>query len=189
MPAVGSFPTLRTEVAGIGVAEIAQEYGTPTYVYDAAKIVQRLDDLSAFDVVRYAQKANSNLAVLNLVRQHGALVDCVSAGEIHRARKAGYNPGGDPPEVIYTADIFDRDSLDSVVEHEIHVNCGSADMIDQIGEAAPSKQSPNLLLGEAHICKGGTYFMHGGRPMPRAIVRYIRGSVAIGDDRCIGKPF
>ena len=40
--------------------------------------------------IRYAQKANSNLAILDLMRRHGVLVDAVSAGEIQRALAAGY---------------------------------------------------------------------------------------------------
>ena len=112
------------------------QFGTPVYVYDAAKISQRIADLAAFDVVRYAQKACSNLAILDLVRRNGGLVDCVSAGEVHRAIAAGFKPGqqSHPPEIVYTADIFDREALDIVVEHDIHVNCGSPDMIDQYGE-------------------------------------------------------
>ena len=130
MPTVSSFPTIRREIAGIPVAEIARQFGTPTYVYDAASILERVADLKAFDVIRYAQKACSNLAILDLVRRAGVLVDAVSAGEVYRALKAGYKPA----EIVYTADIFDRESLDTVLKHDLHVNCGSPDMIDQLGE-------------------------------------------------------
>src|SRR5205085_9029309 len=81
---------------------------------------------------RYAQKACSNIAVLDLIRREGALVDATSAGEVHRALAAGYPARGTPSPIVYTADIFDRDSLDLVVEQGVHVNCGSADMIDQL---------------------------------------------------------
>ena len=94
MPVSPSFPTSRTEIAGVPVAELARQFGTPTFVYDAAMIVERIADLAAFDVVRYAQKACSNLAILDLVRRHGALVDAVSAGEIRRALAAGYRAAG-----------------------------------------------------------------------------------------------
>ena len=77
-------------------------------------IRRRIADLAAFDVVRYAQKACSNLAILDLVRRDGVLVDTVSAGEIRRALAAGYAPAGDPPPIVYTADIFDAESLDAV---------------------------------------------------------------------------
>ena len=67
--------TSRTHIAGVSVAELARQFGTPTFVYDAAMIRRRIADLAAFDVVRYAQKACSNLAILDLVRRAGVLVD------------------------------------------------------------------------------------------------------------------
>ena len=146
---------------------IATAVGTPTYVYDAAKIVERVNDLKAFDVIRYAQKACSNLAVLDLVRRQGVFVDAVSAGEVHRALAAGYSLHGNPPPVVYTADIFDRESLDLVVNRGIHVNAGSIDMIDQLGSRVPG-QSVTLRInpgfGHGHSQKtntGGTASKHG----------------------------
>ncbi len=132
-----AFSTTRTHIAGIPVAELARQFGTPTYVYDASVILQRLADLAAFDHVRYAQKACSNLAVLDLLRRHGALVDAVSAGEIRRALAAGFEVAGTPPPIVYTADIFDAEALDFCVEHDVHVNCGSPDMIEHLGRRAP----------------------------------------------------
>ena len=84
---------LLTEIAGQPVPQLARQFGTPAYVYDAAVICQRIADLAAFDVVRYAQKACSNIGILDLVRRNGVLVDAVSAGEIHRAIAAGFKPG------------------------------------------------------------------------------------------------
>src|SRR4051812_44622947 len=137
-----------TEIAGQPIPSLARQFGTPVYVYDAAKIVERLKDLAAFDVVRYAQKACSNLGILDLVRRQGAVVDCVSAGEAIRAMAACFKPGQTrhPPEMVYTADIFDREALELVVKHDIHVNCGSPDMIDQYGEAL-SRKRPGSLAG------------------------------------------
>ena len=162
-----SFPSLRTEIAGVNVVDLVRQFGTPTYVYDAGKILERIEDLRAFDDVRYAQKACSNLAVLDLVRRHGALVDAVSAGEIRRALAAGYSPSGNPPPIVYTADIFDAESLEAVVEQGIHVNCGSPDMIDQLGERAPGREITlriNPGFGHGHSQKtntGGEQSKHG----------------------------
>lgn len=158
---------VRREIAGVAVADLARDFGTPTYVYDAARIVRRTADLSAFDVIRYAQKANSNLAVLDLCRRHGVLVDAVSAGEIQRALAAGYAPRGDPPPIVYTADVFDRESLDLVVEQGIAVNLGSPDMIDQYGErmaGANVTLRVNPGFGHGHSRKtntGGEHSKHG----------------------------
>lgn len=167
MPIVGPFPTLCTEIAGISVAELARRYTTPFYVYDAAKILERIDDLRAFDVIRYAQKACSNLAILDLIRRSGALVDAVSAGEIRRALAAGYAAHGEPPPLVYTADIFDEESFDLVRDHNIHVNAGSPDMIEQLGEAAPGRNITlriNPGFGHGHSQKtntGGEQSKHG----------------------------
>jgi diaminopimelate decarboxylase len=156
------------EIAGHSVAKLAQRFGTPLFVYDAAIIAERIADLGPFDVVRYAQKASSNLAILDLVRRHGAVVDAVSAGEIHRALAAGFKAGFDePPQIVYTADIFDRETLDLVAEKQIPVNCGSPDMIDQYGQRCPGRGVTlriNPGFGHGHSQKtntGGQQSKHG----------------------------
>ncbi|QDU54855.1 diaminopimelate decarboxylase [Aeoliella mucimassa] len=161
-------PNLIHQIAGLPITELAQQFGTPFYVYDAAVIRERIMQLASFDVVRYAQKACSNLAILDLMRKHEVLVDAVSAGEIHRALAAGYQAGfNDPPEIIYTADIFDQEALDKVVELEIPVNCGSPDMISQYGQRAPGKSITlriNPGFGHGHSQKtntGGEQSKHG----------------------------
>jgi len=162
-----SVSNLRHEIAGADVVELARRYGTPTYVYDAAKIVERIEDLRQFDFIRYAQKANSSLAILDLVRRHGVLVDAVSTGEVRRAVAAGYRVHGEPPPVVYTADIFDREALKLVVEMGLHVNCGSPDMIDQLGALAPGREITlriNPGFGHGHSRKtntGGEGSKHG----------------------------
>ncbi|MFM7205912.1 MAG: diaminopimelate decarboxylase [Planctomycetaceae bacterium] len=172
-----STPGLRREIAGASVSDLAATYGTPLYVYDAETIRHRCRDLAAWDTIRFAQKACSNLAVLSLVRQEGVLVDAVSTGEIHRALAAGYaahganqpGPDGLPPAhpIVYTADIFDRPSLDAVVAHGIHVNCGSADMIEQLAERVPGAAITlrvNPGFGHGHSQKtntGGEGSKHG----------------------------
>jgi diaminopimelate decarboxylase len=168
---------LRDQIAGVGVAELAREYGTPLYAYDAEMIRRRCRDLAAWDTVRFAQKACSNLAVLDLIRRAGVLVDAVSTGEIHRALAAGYtahadraaDPTGLPPAhpIVYTADIFDRESLDAVAKLGIHVNCGSSDMLEQLAERVPGASVTlrvNPGFGHGHSQKtntGGEGSKHG----------------------------
>jgi len=173
MPKTPVFPLVRHEIAGVSVRDLAAKFGTPSYVYDGAVIEERIEDLAEFDVVRYAQKACSNLSILDLVRRRGAVVDAVSAGEIERALAAGYKDGtqqakDQPPEIVYTADIFDRESLELVVEKQIHVNCGSPDMIVQYGERSPAVKEITLRInpgfGHGHSQKtntGGEQSKHG----------------------------
>ena len=158
---------IRTNIADIPVAELAQRFSTPTFVYDAAVILQRLDELGQFDYVRYAQKACSNLAVVDLIRRGGALVDAVSAAEIRRALAAGYATEGEPPPIVFTADVFDHEALELCVQRDVHVNCGSPDMIDQLGRRAPGRSVTlriNPGFGHGHSRKtntGGKQSKHG----------------------------
>lgn len=165
------FSPIRTHIGGVAVRDLAKQYGTPTYVYDEAVIVKKINDLKAFEVVRFAQKACSNVAVLDLMRRHGVVVDAVSSGEIHRALKAGFTPHGktaaDPHPIVYTADIFDREALETVLKHDIHVNCGSPDMIEQYGLRKPGANITlriNPGFGHGHSQKtntGGEQSKHG----------------------------
>jgi diaminopimelate decarboxylase len=183
-------PLLRREIAGIPVADLARDFGTPTYVYEAAQIERRIADLAAFDVIRFAQKANSNLAVLDLCRRHGVLLDAVSAGEIQRALLAGYSAQGDPPPIVFTADVFDRDSLELVLEHGIAVNCGSPDMIDQYGERVAGAGAEIALrvnpgFGHGHSRKtntGGEGSKHGiwWEDVGEALARAQRHGLRVG---------
>ena len=168
---------IRHTIAGASVRQLAETFGTPLYVYDAEMIRRRCRDLAAWDTVRFAQKACSNLAVLNLVRQEGVMVDAVSTGEIQRALAAGYAAhasreaaaDGLPPvhPIVYTADIFDRESLDAVARLGIHVNCGSSDMIEQLAERVPGANITlrvNPGFGHGHSQKtntGGEGSKHG----------------------------
>lgn len=151
------------EIAGKGIRHLAKAFGTPLYVYDGRKIIERLTELGEFGSVRFAMKALPNLAVLSLVREQGALVDCVSEGELMRALKAGYMPS----ETVYTCDIFTRSSLDFVLRHNIPVNAGSIDMIHQYGPQAQRRELTlriNPGFGDGHSQKtntGGPNSKHG----------------------------
>ena len=98
---IQNLSNITNQISGISVSEIASQFGTPTYVYDANTILGQIEKLRAFDVIRFAQKANSNIAVLDLMRKNGVVVDAVSAGEVLRAQAAGYDLT-DPNPVSYT---------------------------------------------------------------------------------------
>jgi len=149
------------------VIEAAPRVGTPFWLYEAEPIRQRVAQLAAFECVRYAQKANSNTHILRLLRGLGVLVDAVSLGEIERALQAGYQPGTPAHEIVFTADIIDEATLRRVVELNIPVNCGSPDMIRQVGAARPGHPvwlRLNPGFGHGHSRKtntGGPSSKHG----------------------------
>ncbi|HTK52350.1 MAG TPA: diaminopimelate decarboxylase [Gemmatimonadaceae bacterium] len=82
---------------GVPLSTIARAVGTPTYIYSTNAVREQYARLSAaLDGVpfriHYSLKANSNLALLRLLRSLGAAADVVSGGELFRARRAGFEP-------------------------------------------------------------------------------------------------
>jgi len=87
----------------VPLTRIAEEFGTPCYVYSRAHLEQQFMAYeSALEgcphLVCYAVKANSNLAVLNVLAKLGSGFDIVSGGELARVIAAG----GDPAKVIFS---------------------------------------------------------------------------------------
>ena len=87
----------------VRLATIAETHGTPAYVYSRAALTRNFlayrDALAGADhLVCYAVKANSNLAVLNVLAELGAGFDIVSGGELERVLAAG----GDPGKVVFS---------------------------------------------------------------------------------------
>ena len=90
-------------VEGVALARIAEEFGTPSYVYSRAALTEAYSDFSAAfssrdHLVCYAVKANSTLGVLDLFARLGSGFDIVSGGELERVLKAG----GDPAKVVFS---------------------------------------------------------------------------------------
>ncbi|MCA6219588.1 diaminopimelate decarboxylase [Photorhabdus antumapuensis] len=146
---------------------LPETYGAPLWVYDSETIIQRIKMLSQFDVVRFAQKACSNTHILRLMREYGVKVDAVSLGEIERALWAGFSPGRDTADIIFTADLIDVPTLRQVTELDIPVNAGSIDMLEQIGKCKkghPVWLRINPGFGHGHSQKtntGGENSKHG----------------------------
>ncbi|GAA5173217.1 diaminopimelate decarboxylase [Niveibacterium umoris] len=146
---------------------LTRQHGTPLWVYDAAVIRAHVAALRAFDTIRFAQKANSNIHLLRLLREEGVKVDAVSLGEIERALAAGYSSRNGESGIVFTADLIDRATLARVVEEEIPVNAGSIDMLHQLGAVSPGHRvwlRINPGFGHGHSNKtntGGEHSKHG----------------------------
>lgn len=163
-------PTIKPlpgSLSGTRVAGIVDRVGTPVWIYDAGTIRAQVDQLRNFDVIRYAQKAGSNIHILRLMQELGVLVDAVSAGEVLRALTAGYTPGTAEEQIIFTADLLDREALKLVAERRIPVNVGSPQMLEQLGPASPGHAvwlRINPGFGHGHSRKtntGGDHSKHG----------------------------
>lgn len=87
----------------VELSQIAAQYGTPTYVYSRATIERHYKAFTAAagnhpHLVCYAVKANSNIALLNLLARLGSGFDIVSEGELRRVLQAG----GEPAKVVFS---------------------------------------------------------------------------------------
>ncbi|MCX9017872.1 diaminopimelate decarboxylase [Citrobacter portucalensis] len=154
-----------TDLTADNLLRLPAEFGCPVWVYDAQIIRGQIAKLSQFDVVRFAQKACSNIHILRLMREQGVKVDSVSLGEIERALAAGFVPGKD--EIVFTADMIDQATLARVHELRIPVNAGSVDMLEQLGQVSPGHRvwlRVNPGFGHGHSQKtntGGENSKHG----------------------------
>lgn len=84
----------RLHAEGVDLGALADKHGTPLYVYSSATIRDHFDRLDGAleqidHLVCYAVKANSNLAILNLIARQGGGFDIVSGGELFRVLQAG----------------------------------------------------------------------------------------------------
>jgi diaminopimelate decarboxylase len=122
----------------VAVPEIAMQHGTPCYVYSRATLERhwRAFDtaLAGIDhLVCYAVKANSNLAVLNVLARLGSGFDIVSVGELERVLAAG----GDPHKVVFSGVGKRDDEMRRALEVGIHCfNVESEAELDQLNQVA-----------------------------------------------------
>ncbi len=120
------------------VAQLAQTYGTPLYLYSRATLERHWH---AFDnavanhphLICYAVKANSNLAVLNVLARLGSGFDIVSGGELARVIEAG----GDPKKVVFSGVGKTVSEMEMALELGIYCfNVESAAELEQLNLVA-----------------------------------------------------
>src|SRR6476661_1928346 len=126
----------------VDLARVAEEFGTPTYVYSAGTILDhytRLDAaLAPLDhLICYAVKANSNRAILNLLVRAGAGFDIVSGGELFRVLAAG----GDPAKCTFAGVGKSGDEIEYALERGVHsFNVESEGELETIERIARAKK-------------------------------------------------
>jgi len=123
---------------GVSMVTIVEKLGTPTYVYSAAEIESRFRLIdTAFGshphAIHYAMKANSSLALIQLLRRLGSAVDANSGGEIELALRAGFVP----QEIIFTGVGKTTEELKLAVELGVKaINAESEGELQRIAETA-----------------------------------------------------
>ena len=119
---------------GVALTAIAERFGTPTYVYSRAHIEAQYNAYAHAlngmpHLVCFAVKANSNLAVLNVLARLGAGFDIVSRGELERVLAAG----GSADKIVFSGVGKTRDDMRRALEVGVHCfNVESTDELERL---------------------------------------------------------
>jgi diaminopimelate decarboxylase len=166
---------------------VRDRFGTPCYVYDGATLRDAARAALAFPrafglTVRYALKANSNRAILNVLRSEGIAADASSDPEVERALRADF-----PPEAILLTSQVPSRRLSEFVARGIRYNACSLHQLDRFGAAFPGRGvtirvNPGLGSGAANrVNTGGPASSFGiwHERLPEAIALAARHRVTI----------
>jgi diaminopimelate decarboxylase len=174
-------------VEQVPLSTLADEYGTPLYVYSGTTITDNYDRLTQAlapldHLVCYAVKANSNLAVLKLLAERGSGFDLVSGGELTRVRKAG----GKPSMCSFAGVGKTRDEIEQALAAGVYVfNVESVAELECINRIAGEKKkvapvavrvNPNIDAGTHAKITTGTYENKFGIAFEEVSALYARAS-------------
>ena len=143
-------------VAGdVKLLDVAEEFGTPVYVYDANTIIEKYTQLkNAFKPLnvklKYACKALNNTTILKLLKNEGSGLDTVSINEVHLGLRAGFSP----TDIIFTPNCVSFDEIKQAVALGVHINIDNISILEQFGLEYGNKV-PCCIRLNPHIMAGG----------------------------------
>ena len=135
--------------------QIAEDFGSPVYVYDSEKIASQYKRLTgAFKQVKnlkinYAVKALSNINILKILKNLGSGLDTVSIQEI----KLGLEAGVPAEKIIYTPNGVSLEELEMAVKLGVQINIDNLSILEQFGTKFP--ETPVCIRINPHVMAGG----------------------------------
>lgn len=127
----------RLYIANTDAEGLAQEHETPLYVYNGNRIIENFSRIKeAFAAsgakprIHFAMKANSHLAVLQLLLKQGAWIDAVSVDEVRIALKVGFSR----ERILFTGTSVSNSELKQLIELGIRINIDSFSQMRRMGE-------------------------------------------------------
>ncbi|WP_179333128.1 diaminopimelate decarboxylase [Winogradskyella costae] len=135
--------------------QIAKDFGSPVYVYDAEKIEFQYKRLTkAFSKVKnlklnYAVKALSNISVLRLFNKLGSGIDTVSIQELRLGLKAGFKP----EDIIFTPNGVSLEEIEEAAKLGVQINIDNLSILEQFGTKHP--KVPVCIRINPHVMAGG----------------------------------
>jgi diaminopimelate decarboxylase len=144
-----------TEIQGVSLESIAQQYGAPVYVYDGDKITNQIKAIqNAFSGVnlkiKYATKALTNINILKVVKKAGAGIDAVSIEEVRIGMLAGFEPS----EIMYTPNCVSFEEVQEAVNLGVMINLDNLSILAQFGQTY-GDTVPVCIRINPHIMAGG----------------------------------
>ena len=134
---------------------LAEEFGNPLYVYDAATIENQYNRLtSAFSKVEklrvnYAMKALSNISILKLLKNLGSGLDTVSIQEVQLGLHAGFSP----EKIIFTPNGVSFEEIEEVAKLGVQINIDNLSILEHFGAKHPTV--PVCIRINPHVMAGG----------------------------------
>lgn len=134
---------------------LAEEFGTPLYVYDTEKIKSQYNRLiNAFSKIEnlsinYAAKALPNISILKLFKNLGSGLDTVSIEEV----MLGLHGGFAPEKIIYTPNGVSLEEIEEVSAMGVQINIDNLSILEQFGTKHP--QIPVCIRINPHVMAGG----------------------------------
>ena len=149
-PEAASVHEGRLAIGGCDVLELAREFGTPAYVVAEDDLRARAREFvramathhGGRGRVLFAAKAFPCSAVLRIFAEEGLGVDVASAGELHLALRAGFDPG----RIVLHGNAKSLGELRSAVEHRLVVAIDNLDELDRLGGLAGAGPPQPVLL-------------------------------------------
>jgi len=152
----------RYVVEGVDLLSVAEQFGTPLYVYNGNKIKEQYHKLKdAFKQVKvkikYACKANTNINILKLLRAEGCGLDTVSVNEVRLGLKAGYAP----EEILYTPNCVSFEEIKKAVDLGVSINIDNISILEQFGNEY-GNSVPVCIRINPHVLAGGNAHIQTG---------------------------
>ena len=137
--------------------EIANEFGTPVYIYHAERIAAQYKKLQkGFAGVNtrffYACKSLTNVNVLKYINSLGASLDCVSIYEVKQGLMAGF----DAKNILFTPNCVDFDEIVQAKDLGVNINIDNISILEQFGTTFGNSY-PVCIRLNPHIMAGGNF--------------------------------
>lgn len=141
------------KVQNLALTDLADEYDTPLFVYDADKIESQYQKMvNAFDVnklkINYACKALTNISILKLMHGLGSGIDAVSIGEIKLSLLAGFAP----QDIVFTPNSVGIEEIEDAIRLGVRINIDNIEMLEYFGHHYPELRiciriNPHVMAG------------------------------------------